>query len=266
MKILIIGKGWLGTRLANELKGEKVVLSNKRLGELKWSDLWGYDVLINAGAKTNIDWCEQNKSSAYINNVDDAVYVANLCKQTDVRYIFISSACIFNSLNENDVKYEDSQPNPQCFYALTKWIAEELIRENNKDALIVRIRVPISEIPHERNTINKILKYDKLVDTEESVTVIEDFIPMLQTMIDTDVKSLTVHIVNKGTLTMPQIVSMFDKKFETINRQELGNICKKAGKAPRVSTIVGSMFNYCLPDIQERLPQIIENYKKNLLK
>jgi hypothetical protein len=89
---------------------------------------------------------------------------------------------------------------------------------------------------------------------------------MLQSMIDEEVSGLTAHVTNRGTLTMPQIASMFDKKFETINRLQLAQLCHKAGKAPRVSTIVDSVFDYMLPDIQERLPQIIENYKKNLLK
>lgn len=94
MRILIVGAGWLGGILAKAYGAD---ISGQRLEDLSLADLDGYTHVINAAAKTNIDWCERHKVETFASNVTGAIHVARLCQQAGVRHVFISSACIFES-------------------------------------------------------------------------------------------------------------------------------------------------------------------------
>ncbi len=261
MKILVIGKGWLGTLIAQYLGAD---LSSSRLNDISVAEAKKYDLIINAAAKTNIDWCEKNHDATIASNITEAVALAKVCKEAGVRCVFISSACIFNSTDEHDIKYEDSVPNPLCFYAETKAESERHQLAVNPNIVIIRIRVPLSETPHPRNTITKILGYKKLVNTRESVTVIEDMLPALQNIVegkDTGV----FHLINEGTTSMPEIVTAFgDRTFEVIDRDEFQKMIKEADKATRVSTVAGSRRTPYLPPISKRIPHIVAKYKSKL--
>ena len=260
MNILIFGNGWLGAMLAKAYGAD---IFPGRLEQVTADDLRPYDVVINTAAKTSIDWCEENKAEALACNAIYAATLADLCDRQDIRYVYISSACIFESADEMDVKYETSAPNPKCFYAVTKWVGEELVKEAHSEALIVRIRLPLSEVPHPRNTINKIVTYKELVNTEESVTILEDFVPALKEMIDEHATG-TYHMVNAGTITMPEIVSFFHNDFSVIDRYTLRERTQDAGKANRVSTIVGSKRIPLLPNVQDRIFGLVKMYKSHI--
>jgi dTDP-4-dehydrorhamnose reductase len=253
--ILITGQnGWIGTIFKNYCKGRNinVLTTTENINDIQ--SLPQSVALVNFAAKTSIDWCEKNKVEAFNSNVIGAVHLANLCKGCGVKYVFISSACIFDSKDEKDIKYEDSKPSPKCFYTETKLMAEKLIRESNPKALILRPRLPISEVSHPRNTINKLAKYPKLIDCQESITVIEDFIPRILELIKEKAEG-TFNIVNEGTISPAEIGDLMGYKFERYTKSDLDEQIKKSGQANRVSTIVGSHYGY-LPPIKDRVKQI----------
>ena len=260
MKILILGNGWLGKMMAQDYVAD---IYHGRIEHITVHDMRGYDVVINAAAKTDIDWCERNRYAALFNNALSARHVAETAVLAGVRHVFISSACIFESDDVKDVKYEDSKPNPKCFYAVTKWVGEELVREVNPGSMIVRIRLPISSKPSPRNTINKVITYKELVDTQESVTVIEDFIPALMALME-DWNFGTYHLINEDTISIPEIVGRFALPFKTISKETLRERMTDDGRAARVSTIVGSKNAPLLPSIQLTIDKIVEAYKMNL--
>lgn len=253
---LIFGDGWLGNILA---KSYGCHISPGEINEVVDIDDT-YDTVINCAAKTTIDWCESNKVETIKSNVSGAVNLAKVCKELGKKYVFISSACIFESEHPHDVKYEDDTPNPKCFYARSKALAEELILEANPDTLIIRIRLPLSEIPHPRNTITKLLSYTNLNDNEESVTVIEDMIPVLDELIRKKATGI-YHLVNAGTVSPEYIGTMFNHKFEIWSKQAQDIELKEKGKAKRVTTIVGSKRIPLLPEIRNRLLSIKEKYE-----
>jgi len=181
MKILIFGKnGWLGNIFYNYLIKKEIDVTHchQDINTIQSIDP-GITVVVNFAASANIDWCEKNKNRTFWNNVLGAVNIARVCKTANVKHVFISSACVLQSKDENDIRYEDSIPAPACFYTETKLMAEKLIKEIDPDSLIIRLRLPISEVSHPRNTLNKLASYKKLIDCQESVTVVEDFIPRL---------------------------------------------------------------------------------------
>ena len=270
MKFLIFGsKGWLGGLIKDYLLKEDyevivcdhdINLSDRIISEV--------NVVINCAASTNIDWCEKNKWHCFWNNVMGAQNLARSCRINGQKYVFISSACIFESdqcyQNYEDVEgpffVESDHPNPKCFYTETKVMAEKLIQEINSESLIIRPRLPISEIPHPRNTLNKLLQYDKINSNQESVTVIEDMLPVLLELILKN-ESGIFHLVNEGTISPSEMAVLLGHKFLTISKSQQDLRLVLEGRAKRVTTYVGSERISLLPNIRERIKSVVAKYK-----
>lgn len=261
MKVLIFGsRGWLGGRLAGELekRGHEASGSRENINNVISIDS-SFDIVVNCAAYTNVDWCEENKEEAYKNNVLGAVNLAKVCKQAGKKYVFMSTLCVFNSKGEKDIKYEDSVPGPINFYSQTKAEAEKSIREVDPDALIIRIHLPISEISHPKNTITKILSYGRAVDVQESVTVVEDALPMMIGLMEKEEKGI-FHLVNEGTISATEIAELFKHPFVRISGKEREEMLTKAGKAKRPIVYAGSKRIPPLPEIRERINTLAKNY------
>ena len=261
MNVLVLGKkGWLGGIFYDYLKKNNINVSytnqNINLIESFNPDI---DVVANFAASASIDWCEKNKNMAFENNVLGALNLAKLCSRISAKYVFISSACIFQSNNENDIQYEDAIPRPGCFYTETKLMAERLIKELLTNYLIVRLRLPVSEVPHPRNALNKLSTYSKLVNTQESATVVEDFIPRLFDLIKNNEVG-DFNLINEGTISPAQIGNMIGSKFEVFTKDNLDKEMNNEGRAHRVSTVAGTKFGY-LPPIQERIVEVVNRWK-----
>lgn len=262
MRVLICGNGWIGNIVKNFLGAE---MSELRLRDIGEKAVLPYDVVINCAGKTNIDWCEKNKSEALASNATDAGNLARVCRKLAKKYAFISSACIFESVRADDWKDERSAPTPACFYALTKVVAEHLVQEADPDALIIRIRLPISERPHPRNTLTKILAYPTLHTNQETVTVVEDMLPVLKKLIEAD-ETGVFHLVNDDTMSpfeMRGILNM-GGDYKAIQKEDMDAAIRKAGRAKRVSALVRSTRIPPLPPIRRRMPDIAKEYKAHL--
>lgn len=240
-------------------------MSGDRLQDIGETAVSPYDVVINCAGKTNIDWCEKNKAEALASNATDAATLAGVCQKLGKKYVYISSACIFESLRADDWKDEYSTPNPACFYALTKVVAEHLVLEADPDALIIRIRLPISQRSHPRNTLTKILAYTTLHTNQETVTVVEDMLPVLRGLIQAGEKGV-FHLVNEGTISPLEMRASLavEGTYAGIPKKDMDAALQKAGRAKRVSTMVRSTRIPPLPPIRVRMPQIAQAYTENL--
>lgn len=254
MKILIVGNGWLGNILKNYLKAD---ITTARIEDI--NEPLDYDVVINTAAKTSIDWCETHREECFTSNVLMAIKLAKLTKG---KFVQFSSACVFESKNPKDIKYEDSIPNPQCFYSETKLMAERLILEVKPDALIIRPRLLISETAHPRNTIDKLLKYTKVIDSKESVTILEDMLPVIKYLMETNASGV-YHIVNEGLTTPAEIMKMYgESTFTVIPKKALDKeLAKQIGRAKRTSVSIGSKKIPLMPHISKRISEVIEKHK-----
>lgn len=253
-KTLVLGNGFVGKQLALCLMADT---TDKRLHELTEADIAPYDFVINTAAKTAIDWCEKNREETFDTNVLQAIRIAKLTKG---KYVFMSSACIFKSDDQYQVNYEDATPNPQCFYTYTKLMAEQLLEEIKPDTLIIRPRLLISEKSHPRNTLDKLLKYDKVLTTQESATILEDMISKIITLMQENASG-AYNIFNEGTISPSEIMDIFQHSHTKITKQELDELTKD--KARRVSTILGTKRTTPMRSIRDRIVEIRNSWYIN---
>jgi len=94
----------------------------------------------------------------------------------------------------------------------------------------------------------------------ESVTVIEDMLPVLRRLIEDDTKGI-YHLVNKGTISPFEIGVLMGGKHSPVTKRDLDWKMEKAGRAYRVTSLINSVLTELLPDIRGRITQIIREYK-----
>jgi hypothetical protein len=77
-----------------------------------------------------------------------------------------------------------------------------------ENTLNVRIRMPITDENNDRNFISKITKYKKICSMPNSMTVLNELLPI---MIDMSLKyeTGTINLTNPGTITHNEILTMY---------------------------------------------------------
>lgn len=217
-KALVLGKGFIGSRIAQELGCEtcvKKVYSYKDAQEI--ISEFSPKVIINCAGSfgSNVDECEKDIDDTLSANTFVPVILGELAIRNNIRLVHISSGCIFHYDYAKDAPInEESSPDfLELFYSRTKIYAEAplLALSRKYPVLIVRIRVPLDNRPHPRNILTKLIKYKKIIDLPNSVTYVPDFIEALRHLIATGAKGI-YNVANKGGLKYPQLMQAY-KKF-----------------------------------------------------
>ena len=89
------------------------------------------DSIIHLAAYLNVSDAEKNKKKYYKNNVEGTLNLVNACKNSNVKNIIFSSSCSVYGNHRGSVG-EKTKPNPQGYYAYTKYKAEEIIKKFSK--------------------------------------------------------------------------------------------------------------------------------------
>ena len=279
-KILIFGNGQIGN-FYNSYFAEQNIKSEitrtditdiKRINETIKN--YNPTVVINTAAKTNLEWCGQNRLEAFNINVLGADNVARVCDKERIYFIHFSSGCIFESKDENDEKSEDSKPSPAAFYSWTKVWAEQLIQFNkskNFKHLILRPRQPVSSQVSYKNMLMKLLTFVNYVDTPNAGTVLEDLMDWTLKIIEKKPTGV-LHVANQGWTTPYQIGLMLKKyilpnlKVNKITKSELDKITPNR----RVDTILNidklKNMGVEVKPYRERLEEIIKQLGENIRK
>ncbi len=157
MNILITGgAGYIGSHIVEKLiinkKNKIYVLDNlstgkKRLinkktkffkGDIKNIKLlkkiiknYNIETVIHLAAYLNISEAEKNKVKYYKNNVIGSKNLIHACKKSKVKNFIFSSSCSIYGNIRGSVS-ETAKPNPQSYYAYTKYKSEQFIKKYSK--------------------------------------------------------------------------------------------------------------------------------------
>jgi dTDP-4-dehydrorhamnose reductase len=182
MKILIIGGGYIGTRCAEEWKDEAVLVKQKiyeAVDVVALLEKYQPDVVLNAAGvrgRPNVDWCETHQLETIIGNTKLPIMIAEACQQKNIYLLHIGSGCIFYGESPDKKGWkEDDFANPTAVYSKAKYAAD-LVLATIPSVGIARIRMPIDSIPFSGNLIDKLASFEKVIDVENSVTIIADMI------------------------------------------------------------------------------------------
>lgn len=227
MKILIIGKGYLGTRCAQVWqKDNDVVLSDKHVETVEDAeeliDKYHPDVVLNSAGvvgKPNVDWCETHQLETIKGNTILPIMIAEACQNKDVYMLHMATGCIFYGQPSHGGSWtEEDYGNPAAVYTKSKFAADLALSALPKVG-IARIRMPLDSQPHPANLIDKLAKYEKVIDVENSMTVVDDMIDVFYQLLQKEAEGI-FHVTNPGSIKHKEIMELYKKYVDPDHTNE----------------------------------------------
>ena len=86
------------------------------------------DSIIHLAAYLNVNEAEKSKKKYYKNNVNGTLNLIHACEKSKVKNIIFSSSCSIYGNIKGSVN-ERRKPNPQGYYAYTKYKGEEIVKK-----------------------------------------------------------------------------------------------------------------------------------------
>ncbi len=218
-RILIFGDGQIGNLYMDFFTVNKITakiakanitkLSSVKLAIIKFKPT----VVINTAAKTNLEWCANNKLEAFSVNVLGVDNISQVCDEKGIYFIHLSSGCILESKNKDDAKDENAIPHPISYYSWTKVWAENILtfkRSKNFKYLILRPRQPVSGNVSYKNMLIKMLTFTRFIDIPNNGTVLEDLMQWTYELLKKRTVGV-IHVANEGWTT-PYEIGLLLKK------------------------------------------------------
>jgi dTDP-4-dehydrorhamnose reductase len=224
VKTLIFGPGYLGTLLATALPGATLsrvnILDRDAVrGELRTH---GATHVVNCAGKTgrpNVDWCEDHQVETYRGNVEGPLALAEVCAGENAYLLHMGSGCIFYGDAPTSGGWrEDDFANPTSFYSRTKYAAD-LVLSRLPHVGIARLRMPIGDRPDPRNLITKLAGYKRIVDVENSVSVVSDLIDVTRQLLEKRATGI-FHATNPGTMKHRDLIRLYQELVDPSHRPE----------------------------------------------
>ena len=122
----------------------------------------------------------------------------------------IGSGCIYYGASPDPKGWKESDfGNPKAVYSKAKYAAD-LALSTLPNVGIARIRMPIDYISSPGNLIDKLASFGKVIDVENSVTIIEDMIDVFHQLLEKRAEGI-FHVTNPGTLKHREIIKLYEE-------------------------------------------------------
>ena len=249
MRILVYGsRGWIGRQFINECKRQVIdyVEGNARcdntmqltceIEKYTPTHVVSFIGRTHGEGYTTIDYLEQpGKLDENIrDNLFSPLQIAILCKSKNIHYTYLGTGCIFqfddvHTFTEQPFRESDTPNFNGSSYSLVKGYTDRLMHHFDNNVLNIRIRMPITSSTSMRNFITKITNYKKICSIQNSMTVLDDFIPIFLDMMRNNVTG-TVNCTNPGTIEHNEILMMYKEiidpsfKWENFSIEEQDQI------------------------------------------
>jgi dTDP-4-dehydrorhamnose reductase len=223
MKVIIIGRGQVGTALCEALSEHEIHQWTRDIDDLSSDDILKINpqAIINAAGRTDLKWCEENAREAFRCNVEAPVQLyqritaLNKDHSHPFRFLHFSSGCIWDGpYDENGKPFTPDHPaRPAAYYSWTKAASDLLLlKEDPSHVAILRPRQVYSSQRSPRNTISKLNSYPRLVTTPNSMSSMEVILKTVRHCLtsNTDWNGIW-NIYDKGITTPFEVGKMLAK-------------------------------------------------------
>jgi dTDP-4-dehydrorhamnose reductase len=281
MKWLIYGsKGWIGGMVKeyifSQFKDDIVVDGESRVDDeksvenelltVKPDRVLSFIGRTHGPGYSTIDYLEQK--GKLVENIKDNLFgpivLAILCKKYEIHFTYMGTGCIFTYDDEKSIFKEEDMPNFfGSGYSTVKGFTDRLM--NFFNVLNLRIRMPIIGKHHPRNFITKITTYEKICSINNSMTVLDELIPI---MVDMSIKKITgtINMTNPGVISHNEILDMYknyvdpSKIWTNFTQEEQSKILLSGRSNNELdSTKLKNMYPNIL-SIKESIEKLLKNW------
>jgi dTDP-4-dehydrorhamnose reductase len=274
MRLTVTGaQGQLGKDLQRALSSHSLTLLDLPTFDLTRPDCGEMivaarpDIVIHAGAYTDVDGAERNPDLALAINRDGTERVARAAAQVGARLIYISTDYVFDGSAHRPYAECDAT-NPINIYGFSKREGEERARSICPDALVLRTAWLYGR--HGKNFVKTILQLSAerpvlriVADQRGCPTLAEDLAAVLTELIQRRLCG-TLHVTNAGSCTWhefaAEIISLSGRsvRVDPITTAEAG----RAAKRPAYSVLASDRLHQLglsLPPWRDALKRFVQS-------
>lgn len=281
MKILFFGAtGWIGSKLLKLLPQEDVIIAKSRLDDFnclteelnKNKNITNIILAAGLTGRPNVDWCEDHKQEVISVNVIGPGIISQFATKNKIHLTYLGTGCIYEYDKNHNIDgpgfKEIDKPNfDGSFYTYSKIMTENILKEYN-NILILRIRMPLSSDLHPRNFITKITKYKKVVNVPNSMTILDDLVPLIPDMMNKNITGI-YNFTNPGVINHNQILNLYIKyidpnfTYENFSLEEQAKVIK-AGRSNNCLDVSKLTSIYSIPHIQDSIVSLFEKMSQSI--
>lgn len=294
------GTGYVGAEFLRQLGSDGINLSRSECNNYDRASLRRVllqlqpQFLVNCAGytgKPNVDACELHQSECLEGNAVLPSILAEVCSELKIPWGHVSSGCIFlgskpgkQGFRETDLPNFTFRQKNCSFYSGTKALGEELLgytptfrsgewtweHRATPENYIWRLRIPFSELAGPRNYLTKVLNYPRLLDVENSISHVREFVTTALLTWKNRLPFGIYHLTNPGYVSTREVTEMIREvlpsardKFEFFESEE--EFLRIAAKTPRSSCILDTSkiesYGLGMTPVREALLRALKNWK-----
>jgi UDP-glucose 4,6-dehydratase len=167
------------------------------------------------GSFKTIDYLEQ-KDKLFENLQSNLLIPVWIAQSTTKPILYFGTGCIFEydetHTEENKVGFtEKDTPNfLGSSYSIVKGVTDQILG-NYPNVINARIRMPISSNWHPRDFVTKIMSYKKITSISNSMTVLDEILPVLLGILYEGKIFGSINAVNPDTICHKEILDLFGR-------------------------------------------------------
>ena len=182
------------------------------------------EIIIHCAGLANVDECEASMDKAFLSNVLISDNVSKIANDLDIKLVHISTDHLFDG--QKRFYEEKDSPNPLNNYGLSKYLAEQKVIKNSKNALIIRTNF-FGLSPFYRDTLYKWIK--KSLFSNKKIYLFEDvfFTPIMIASyynLSTDLIVPSKIKEHRLKANRPVDMSLSNLKLKEILRRDIGSL------------------------------------------
>ena len=260
MIILLGGSGYVGNAFQNYFEQSDIEFLSVARSQCDYTDKDALnqllketnpDFLINTAGytgKPNVDACELHKAECLDGNAVLPRTIREVCESHKITWGQVSSGCIYTGRREDGKGFtEDDTPNfsfrtDNCsFYSGSKALGEEVL-DGAENCYIWRLRIPFNHVDSPRNYLSKFINYDTLLEAENSISHIDEFVHCCIETYSKEVPFGVYNVTNTGHVTTREVADLIkthllpDKEAKFFSDED--EFMKIAAKTPRSNCVM----------------------------
>lgn len=225
--------------------------------------------------KPNVDACELHKTECLDGNAVLPGVLKNVFEEAGVPWGHVSSGCIFTGrradgagFTEDDEANFSFRTNNCSFYSGTKALGEEILKDT-RDCYIWRLRIPFNEVDSSRNYLSKVMRYNRLLAAENSLSQLDEFVRATWECWEKRVPFGIYNVTNPGSVTTQEVVGLIkktgvsDKDFSFFESED--EFMHIAAKTPRSNCVLDTTklqnTGIHMTEVHEAVEIALKNWK-----
>lgn len=209
--------------------------------------------LINAAGytgKPNVDACEVHKAECLQGNAVFPGTIQAACDMAGIPWGHVSSGCIFTGRRTDGAPFAELDTPNFCFrtnncswYSGTKALGEECLTDS-ESTFIWRLRIPFNHEDSNRNYLSKLVRYERLLQAENSISHLGDFVSACIECWQKRTPFGLYNVTNSGSVTTSRVTELIqehllpDKHYSFFENEE--EFMQIAAKTPRSNCVLSN--------------------------